>query len=159
MTGVTYRRIAATPEQLFAVLADGWLYASWVPGASRMRDVEESWPADGAVLHHSFGLWPLVVNDTTTLEEWDPPRRARLRARGWPVLGEAFVTIDVKRRGDGCVVRIAEDAIEGPATMVPEAVRSVGIHLRNVETLKRLAWLAEGGARPALPAADSGAAR
>jgi hypothetical protein len=154
MTSVTYRTIAASPEQLFAVLADGWLYAMWVPGASRMRDVEQSWPSAGAVLHHSFGLWPIVIDDTTTLEEWDPPRHMRLRARGWPVLGEALVSIDVKRRRDGCVVRITEDAIEGPAMAVPEVIRAVGLHVRNTETLRRLAWLAEGGARPARPSVE-----
>ncbi len=33
------RRIEAPPGAVWAVLADGWLYATWVVGASRVRDV------------------------------------------------------------------------------------------------------------------------
>ena len=32
----------ARPEQIWAVLADGWTYAAWVVGASRIRAVEGS---------------------------------------------------------------------------------------------------------------------
>ena len=68
-----------------------------------------------------------------------------MRARGWPI-GEAYVVIDVTPRGDGCVVRIVEDAAEGPGMLVPKPVRDILVHSRNVETLRRLAYLAEGGA-------------
>jgi hypothetical protein len=93
-------------------------------------------------------VWPLLIDDSTSITEWDPPRRARLVARGWPI-GEATVTIDVKPRGDGCVVRMAEDAVRGPGLMVPSPIRQVGIHFRNTETLKRLAYIAEGSDRSA----------
>ncbi|MFZ8286720.1 SRPBCC family protein, partial [Staphylococcus aureus] len=62
------------PEAVFDVLANGWLYPLWVVGASRMRDVADEWPSEGAELHHSFGSWPVLVNDTTVLRVWDPPR-------------------------------------------------------------------------------------
>ena len=42
------RVVAATPDQVWRVLADGWLYPLWVVGATRMRDVDEHWPAVGA---------------------------------------------------------------------------------------------------------------
>ena len=61
----TSRTIAATPEQVWSVLADGWLYPLFVVGAARMRDVDETWPAVGARLHHSIGAWPLMIDDTT----------------------------------------------------------------------------------------------
>ncbi len=48
---------------------DGWIYPVWVVGASRMRDVEDGWPAPGTKLHHSFGIWPLVIDDTTEVLE------------------------------------------------------------------------------------------
>ena len=66
-TVVVRRTIQAVPARVWAVLADGWLYPSWVVGASRMRDVEESWPAPGSQLHHSVGLWPLLLDDRTEL--------------------------------------------------------------------------------------------
>jgi hypothetical protein len=142
---VNYRLIHTNPERVFEVLANGWLYPSWVVGASRMRDVDDAWPAEGSRLFHSFGVWPLLINDSTSVLEWDPPRHAMFKARGWPV-GEAHVTIDVKPRGDGCVVRIGEDAVSGPGRFIPEPVRRMMLHARNTETLQRLAYLAEGGA-------------
>ena len=33
------RRLNCSPEQVFAVLCDGWTYPVWVVGASRMRSV------------------------------------------------------------------------------------------------------------------------
>jgi uncharacterized protein YndB with AHSA1/START domain len=140
------RRIDASPEEVFAVLADGWLYPSWVVGASRIRAVDDSWPQVGAELHHSFGVWPLVINDKTVLLEWDPPRRVVLRAHGWPI-GEAQVTIEVKASGQGSIVRILEDAVEGPGRLVPSPLRQAGLRIRNHETLQRLAYLVEGDAR------------
>jgi hypothetical protein len=132
------------PDAVFRVLANGWLYPGWVVGASRMRDVEASWPAAGARLHHSFGVWPLLIDDSTSSEVWDPPHRTVVKARGWPI-GEARVTIDVKPRGDSqCIVRIQEEAVSGPGRFVPAPIMDVLLHIRNTETLHRLAYLAEG---------------
>ena len=140
---VNYRRMDCSPDDVFRVLADGWVYPSWVVGASRIREVDEAWPAEGSRIHHSFGVWPLLIDDTTSVLEWDPPRRVLLKARGWPI-GEAEVAIDVNSSGSGCVVRISEDAVAGPGRLVPSFIRRVGIHFRNLETLHRLAYLAEG---------------
>lgn len=137
------RVLGCTPEAVFRVLADGWLFPGWVVGASRMRTVEQSWPHAGARLHHSVGVWPLLIDDSTVVEEYEPPRRMVMRARGWP-LGEARVTLEVKPRGDGSVVRLREEALAGPVRFVPAPIREIGLHWRNEETLQRLAYLAEG---------------
>jgi hypothetical protein len=142
---VNYRRMSCAPEQVFAVLADGWLYPTWVVGASRMRAVDDEWPSVRSAIHHSVGVWPALLNDATVMLEWDPPRHALLKARGWPA-GEAHVAIDVQPRGDGCLVRITEDMVAGPARLVPRFLSDAAIHTRNRETLHRLAYLAEGGA-------------
>ncbi|MFS0911108.1 SRPBCC family protein [Microbacterium sp. 179-I 3D2 NHS] len=139
------RAMDCTPDDVFRVLANGWLYPTWVVGASRMRDVDAAWPGRGAELHHSFGVWPFLLDDTTQMKEWDPPHRAVLRARGWPV-GEATVTIRARRQGSGCVVRIDEDPVKGPATLIPRFLTTPMLRWRNVETLNRLAFLAEAGA-------------
>ncbi len=125
------------------MLADGWLFPTWVVGSSRMRSVDDAWPQPGSKLHHSFGVWPMLLNDETVVREWDPPRKAVISPKGWPV-GEALVTIEVKPRAGGCVVRIQEKAQKGPATLVPSAVLDIYLHARNVETLRRLAFIAEG---------------
>lgn len=145
---VNYRFMAASPAQVFEVLADGWLYPSWVVGASRMRYVDDAWPAPGSKLHHSVGTWPLLINDSTSMLEWTPPRHLLIEARGWPI-GVAHVAIDIRDRPAGCIVRMTEDAVAGPARLMPAAGREPMIFLRNTETLRRLAYLVEGGARPA----------
>ena len=68
MSRVT-RTVLAVPDQVWGVLADGWLYPLWVVGASRMREVDDHWPAVGARLHHSVGAWPALIDDTTSVLE------------------------------------------------------------------------------------------
>ncbi len=140
------RELRCTPAEVFRVLEDGWLFPSWVVGASRMRAVAPDWPQVGSRLHHSFGTWPVLIDDATEVLAYDPPRRLVLKARGWPI-GEARVTIDVKPRGDGCVVRLQEEAIAGPGNLIPQPLLDLPLHARNTETLQRLAYLAEGMAR------------
>ena len=137
------RVLACAPEDVFRVLADGWVYPSWVVGACRMRAVDDRWPGAGSELHHSFGVWPALIDDKTVALEWDPPRRMVMRARGWPI-GEAQVTIVVKPRGHGCIVRIQEEAVAGPGRFIPQRLLDIALHRRNDETLHRLAYLAEG---------------
>jgi hypothetical protein len=140
------RQFRCSAEDVFAVLADGWIYPVWVVGASRMRAVDHGWPEVGSRLHHSAGAWPLLIDDTSEVLEYQPPRTMVLQARGWPA-GEARVEITVEPSGTGCQVSIAEDASSGPALLVPGPVRQAMIAVRNQETLRRLAYLAEGHAR------------
>lgn len=140
------RTMDCRPADVFRVLENGWLYPSWVVGASRMRDVEATWPQEGSKLHHSVGVWPALLNDSTVVEEWDPPRRMVIRAKGWPI-GEARVTLRVRPWGEGSMVRIDEEPVKGPATLVPGFLTAPMLKFRNAETLHRLAFLAEGHAR------------
>ncbi|HEX6758188.1 MAG TPA: SRPBCC family protein, partial [Propionibacteriaceae bacterium] len=110
------RRFNCSPEQVFAVLRDGWTYPVWVVGASRMRDVDAGWPAPGTKLYHSFGMWPLLLDDTTQVLEIEPGQRLVLEARGWPV-GKARVEISVQAETDGSLVSIAEDVTDGPTQL------------------------------------------
>ncbi len=142
------RRIATTPDRVWAVLADGWLYPLWVVGASRMREVDDSWPAVGTRLHHSVGSWPLLIDDTTSVLECVPHSLLKVRARAWPA-GDAEVTIHLSGSGAGTLVRIEEDAASGPGRLVPKPARDLGLHWRNVESLRRLSFLAERRAGPA----------
>ncbi len=142
----TSRSIAATPDEVWSVLADGWLYPLFVVGASRMREVDDPWPAVGSRLHHSVGTWPLLIDDTTEVLEVEEPQRILLRARAWPA-GEAHVEITVHPDGPSSLVTIKEQATSGPGALVPKPVQDVQLHARNVETLLRLAFVVEGRAR------------
>lgn len=136
------RRMQCPAQAVLDVLADGWSYATWVVGTSRIRGVDPTWPTPGSRIAHSAGLWPAVVNDTTSSLAWDPDGRLELQARGWPA-GEARVVLEVRPAGDGCVVRLTEDADKGPGRLVPPPVRAAVIAPRNRETLRRLGMLAE----------------
>ena len=139
---VNSRVIKTVPERVWDVLADGWLYPVWVVGATRMRDVDSEWPAQGSKLHHSVGVWPLVVSDDTEVLECETRQLLRLRARGWPA-GEAEVAITLSATGADTLVEISEDLVSGPGLLVPEPARAPMIKLRNTETLRRLAFIAE----------------
>src|SRR5689334_24869383 len=104
--------IAAPPSAVFAVLADGWGYCSWVVGASHMRAVDASWPEQGSRLHHATGAWPLLVKDETVVEGVEPGRSITLLARGRP-LGEARVIIEVQPEGAGSRVIMHETPVSG----------------------------------------------
>ena len=136
------RILKATPDQVWDVLADGWLYPLWVVGATRMREVDDSWPEVGSRLHHSVGVWPLTVDDTTEVIDIDPGRSLTLHARARPT-GVAQVTISLEREDGGTLVSMKEDAVSGPAVLIPSVVRAPLLTWRNVESLRRLAFVAE----------------
>lgn len=137
------QEIQASPAQVWDVLADGWLYPLWVVGASRMREVDDAWPAVGSRLHHSVGTWPLLLDDHTEVVACEPQRCLTLRARAWPT-GEAQVRIELEASAAGTTLRMSEDAVRGPAVLVPRPLRALGLQWRNDEALRRLALLVEG---------------
>jgi len=139
------REVRAPAQAVWDVLADGWLYPLWVVGAARMRDVDADWPARGSKLHHSVGNWPILIDDRTEVLEVIPGEVLTLKAHTWP-LGAAEVVIGVEDRGPVSVVSIREDLVAGPGVAVPRPLRQVALGPRNRESLRRLAFLAEGRA-------------
>lgn len=137
-----HRLVHASPEQVWDVLSDGWLYPLWVVGASRLRDADKDWPNVGAQLHHSVGVWPMLLDDSTEVLECDPGSRLLLRARGWPV-GAAHVEITVEKAGEGTEIGIREQAVDGPGALVPRVVQDPLLRWRNLEALRRLAYIVE----------------
>ena len=140
------RESRASAESVWNVLADGWLYSSWVVGAARVRSVYPSWPAVGAELQHSQGAWPLLLDDVTRVKASVTAQELVLHGKARP-LGEVAIRLLLEPRPAGCLIVIEEDAIGGPMKSLPAPVRAALIRPRNVESLRRLAYLAEGGAR------------
>jgi uncharacterized protein YndB with AHSA1/START domain len=140
------RRSPASAEVVWSVLADGFRYAAWVVGASRVRAVDPTWPAVGSRIHHSVGSWPLLLDDVTEVLACEPGRALTLQARAWPA-GEARVELELTPSDEaapgGCRIDMREDATHGPATLLPQSLRQLAIGPRNVESLRRLAYLAE----------------
>ena len=138
-------RTDASPERVFSVLADAKAYPHWVVGAKQVRAVDEGWPAPGTAFHHSIGAGPASVDDATTVVELDPPRRLVLRGRARP-LGTMAIVLDVRRAADETEITITERPAAGPPSWLrgPFAwAMDVLIHLRNIESLRRLRRLAE----------------
>jgi uncharacterized protein YndB with AHSA1/START domain len=136
--------IAAPPERLFAILADGWSYPGWVVGARKIRAVDEGFPAVGKRFHHMVGVGPLKVADHTEVVDVDPPRRLQLRARARP-LGVAHVTLLLEPSDGGTKVTMIEEPADRTARLLHNPLSDLLIRLRNAESLRRLRKLAESG--------------
>jgi Polyketide cyclase / dehydrase and lipid transport len=136
------QQVEASPEEVFAILADGWTYADWVVGAARIQSVDPGWPQPGCSIRHSVGAWPLLIDDSTTVEERRQPEYLRLKVRAWPT-GEGRVEFFVEPNGTGSLVRMREAPVSGPAKLLPRAITDPALCWRNTETLRRLRFLAE----------------
>jgi len=134
--------IRTTPQEVWDVLADGWLYPLWVVGAARMRRVDPGWPDEGTRIHHSVGLWPLLINDHTEVLEVRTGEFLRLRARAWPV-GAAEIAITLTPNGEHTDVRLEETVTSGPGALIPPPIEGLSLKWRNSEALQRLASIAE----------------
>jgi hypothetical protein len=138
------RVVRAPAAAVWAVVSDGWLYANWVVGTSRVRAVDTTWPQEGSRIHHSFGVWPAVIDDETVSLLAVPGERLHLKAKGWP-MGEARVELSITDGpAETCTVTIVEDAVTGPGVLVPLPLRQAAIAVRNKEALRRLSLIAEG---------------
>lgn len=137
-------QIPVPVQDVFAVLADGWLYGLWVVGASHIRKVDSGWPQVGTRIHHSVGGWPLARQDTTKVRAIDAPHRLELEAWLWP-MGAAYIRLDLTELGpDRTEIGITERVVRGPAKYLPGRVQDLALVPRNRESLQRLAALAVG---------------
>lgn len=137
------RLMAADPDQVFAVLADGWLYPLWVVGVSHIRDVDEHWPAVGSRIRYSVGPWPLAVEDVSEVVAVQPGRMLEFDARVWPA-GSARVRLTLEPAGSGATrVTMGEIFHRSPAREIPVPMQAIVIRPRNTEALRRLAVVAE----------------
>ena len=139
---VVHHRSSASPEQVFAVLADGCRYADWVVGAKKIRAADDAWPAPGSRFHHRIGVGPLTIDDSSSVEAVDPPRSITLRVRARPA-GVARVTIAVEPVDGGADISMDEVPVSGIAKAIDNPLQRLLLRARNVEALRRLAKLAE----------------
>lgn len=137
------RDSTASRDRVWDVIADGWTYSQWVVGNSRMRAVDANWPQVGSTIRHSIGVWPLLIDDVTIVEECRPSEKLVLLAKGRP-FGKARVTVrlfDID--GGGCRIEMAEVPVGAPMGWVPDRLSLAAAFPRNRECTWRLAALAE----------------
>jgi len=134
--------VSTGPETVFAVLADALTYTQWVVGCKEVRRVDGEWPEPGATFHHSVGIGPITVRDTTSVVSCEPGRRLVLHARARPT-GIARVEFELAVRDGGTEVIQIEEPIKGPTALLHNRVQDWLIDRRNREGLRRLKQLAE----------------
>jgi hypothetical protein len=125
------------PAAVFSVLRDGWSYARWVVGTSKIRAVDDGWPQPGSRLHFRLGRGPLSKDDETRSMRLVDGSELELEAVGRP-LGTARVDFRVDKVRDGSLVTIIEHPIKGPLKTLHNPGFELLIYLRHVETLRRL---------------------
>jgi uncharacterized protein YndB with AHSA1/START domain len=113
-------------------------FGEWVVGAKHIRGTSGNWPSEGAKFHHTVGVGPLKINDTTGIEEMEAPERLVLDARAFPV-GDARVDLRLIPTTDGSTqVVMIEEVVGGPAKLIPSLINERMIYLRNRRSLRRL---------------------
>jgi uncharacterized protein YndB with AHSA1/START domain len=111
--GPTRVTIDAPPERVWEVLADPYSYDDWVVGTRKIRSADPAWPAVGSRLHHTVGVWPLQIKDSSEVLESEPPRRLVLRAKVRPA-GVLRVEIELTGVGDVTEIELQEYVERGP---------------------------------------------
>jgi uncharacterized protein YndB with AHSA1/START domain len=135
--------VDAPPEAVFDVLLDAQAYPKWVVGAKRVRAVDPDWPAVGSRFHHTVGVGPASLDDSSQILEADPPHRLVLEVRFRPT-GVARVQLDVSARGEGhSTVVLKEDPKRGPVRRFWGIFLALLMSARNTLALRRLKRLVE----------------
>jgi uncharacterized protein YndB with AHSA1/START domain len=139
---VTEIDVAAPPERVFEVLADAKSYEHWVVGAKEIRGADPGFPDPGTRLHHTIGVGPLALEDTTEVIGLERPRRLLLEAHLGPV-GSMRIALDLEPRAGGTHVVMTEEPVEGiPAQLLHKLGRPL-LRGRNYLSLEQLKELAE----------------
>jgi hypothetical protein len=108
-----------------------------------MRAVDPNWPQVGSTICHSIGLWPLVRDDVTVVEDSQPLQLLVLLAKGRP-FGKARITLRLTDIDDGgCRIEMAEVPVGIPMGWVPKPIALAAAFPRNRECTWRLAAIAE----------------
>jgi uncharacterized protein YndB with AHSA1/START domain len=141
---VTETYVNAEPDAVFRVLSDPCSYAHWVVGASRTRKADSAWPEVGTRFHHTQGFFGIGVPDNTEVISSSPPEKLVLEARIRPFAVNK-VEMHLRPRGSGTQVTMVEYPTGGIARLFPRVLTDIGLHLRNVEALRRLRRMAEEG--------------
>jgi uncharacterized protein YndB with AHSA1/START domain len=135
----TTRRVLGEvdPAAVFDVLRDGWAYHRWVVGTRGIRAVDDGWPEPGSRIHFTLGYGPVRKDDETRSLRYEPGVRLELEAHAWPA-GTARIDLRAEPIHDGTLVTITEHPHRGPTAALHNPALDALIHLRNVETLRRL---------------------
>ena len=141
-TNATY--IAASPDNVWKVLADPGGYAHWVVGSSRTRHVKGRWPNRGSIFGHVQGVGPIGLQDTTEVVHSQRPGRLVLEIRVRPFL-VGRVELRLEPHGQGTWLTMTEHQFGGLVGRPLGPLAEPALLVRNIESLRRLRRMAEKG--------------
>ena len=136
------RHVAATPAQVWAVLADGGRYGEWVLGTQHIRSVDPEWPARDSSIHFVFGIGPLAYADRTTVVACVPHRVLELEVHAG-LIGSIRVGVRLTPQRTGTRVMLEEHPASGLLARVHTRFGDVGFAVRAHLLLRELARLVE----------------
>lgn len=142
------RRTKATPEQVWAVLSDGYRYAEWVQGTKEVRAVDRGFPAPGTRLHYTVGVAFLTHKGETEVLSCAPGRELELEIHMWPA-GSVRVHIGIDPNQGGSVVTLDEHPLRGLVGVLHGPLSRLGFAVRTESMLPDLLRLAESEPAPA----------
>ena len=140
------RELDASATDAFDVLIDPTTYPSWLVGAESIRDVDPTWPAEGARFHHRVGVGPLSIPDYSEVLAFEPGVRLRLRVRARPFVA-AVVELHVIGGERRCVVTMEEEPERRIIGNLVRPLLDPTIHVRNQRSLRRLAGVVDARRR------------
>ncbi len=154
----TSRTLVAPREAVWEALIDPHTYPDWLIGASRIRDVDRSWPGVGSRFHHRVGVGWLSIPDYSEVVDIDPGRLLRLKVKARPLVS-AVVTFVLISDETGTAVAIEEEPELRTIGNVVRPMMDPTIHLRNHRSLRRLDRLVQQRLAMANASGPTGATR
>ncbi|MGW3245571.1 SRPBCC family protein [Streptomyces sp. NPDC001070] len=135
---VQHRLVGGSPEEVWAVLADGSRYGEWVVGPSHSHQSDGQWPHVGSCIEYGVNVGPLVAEGKPIVRICRPPRQLELEAdAGW--LGTARIAIELRPWGEDTLIILDEHPLRGPGGFLHNAALDALIQLRHRSMLGRLA--------------------
>lgn len=136
------RVTTAAPRDVFALLAEPETYPQWLIGAANIRDVEPNWPSPGSRFHHTVGVRPFALADSTEVLDVEPDRSLSLHVRARPFIS-GIVHFELLPTADGCVITMLEEPAFRLLGNLARPLLDPATHQRNHRSLQRLARMAE----------------
>jgi uncharacterized protein YndB with AHSA1/START domain len=133
----TSRTLLAPREAVWDTLIDPGTYPDWLIGASKIRNVDRSWPGVGSRFQHRVGIGWLSIPDHSEVVAIGPGRLLRLEVKARPLVS-AVVTFVLVSDGTGTAVAIEEEPKLRTIGNIVRPVMDPTIHIRNHRSLRRL---------------------
>jgi uncharacterized protein YndB with AHSA1/START domain len=141
---VSETHVAATPDEVFAVLSDRTRYGDWVVGTQKTVPAHGDWPEPGSALRYST-VGPLPLRDETVVLAADEPSRLVLRTKAGP-FPDGEVVLEILPEDGGSRVRLQEGVANPVLNLLLGPVGHFLLARRNDIALGKLRRIAEGRA-------------